>query len=43
MGLVHRARRHAAPANASFTRNLEAAPQAPDFGMNKSNMEELSL
>jgi Zn-dependent protease with chaperone function len=43
MGLVHRARREAAPAKASFARYLEAAPQAPDFGMIKSYMEELSL
>ena len=40
IGLVHRARREAAQAKASFARYLEAAPQAPDSGMIKSYMEE---
>lgn len=41
MGLVHRTRREAAQARASFQRYLEAAPQAPDFAMIKSYVEEL--
>ncbi|HZM35425.1 MAG TPA: M48 family metallopeptidase, partial [Burkholderiales bacterium] len=43
MGLVYRARREAAPARASFARYLESAPQAPDFTLIKSYMEELPL
>jgi len=43
IGLVHRTRRQAAEAKASFARYLEAAPQAPDFAMIKSYLEELSL
>ena len=43
MGLAYRARREAAPARASFARYLESAPQAPDFALIKSYMEELPL
>jgi Zn-dependent protease with chaperone function len=43
MGLVHRARKEAGPARASFQRYLEAAPQAPDSAMIRSYMEELPL
>ena len=43
MGLVYRTRREAAPARASFARYLESAPEAPDFALIKSYMEELPL
>jgi predicted Zn-dependent protease len=43
MGLIHRARKEAAQARASLGRYLEAAPQAPDFALIKSYMEELPL
>lgn len=43
MGLVLRARREAAQARASFARYLESAPDAPDFALIKSYMEELPL
>ncbi len=43
MGLIYRARKDAAQARASFARYLEAAPQAADFALIKSYMEELAL
>ncbi len=41
LGFIYRARGNAAEAKASFQRYLEAAPQAPDFAMIKSYLEEL--
>jgi predicted Zn-dependent protease len=41
LGLVHRSRKNAAEAKASFQRYLEAAPKAPDAALIKSYLEEL--
>jgi predicted Zn-dependent protease len=41
LGFIYKARNAAAQARASFQRYLEAAPQAPDFAMIKSYLEEL--
>jgi predicted Zn-dependent protease len=41
LGFIYRAREDAAQARASFQRYLDAAPQAPDFAMIKSYLEEL--
>jgi len=41
LGMIHRARNQAAEARASFQRYLEAAPDAADFTMIKSYLEEL--
>jgi len=41
LGMIHRARNQAAEARASFQRYLEAAPDAADFAMIKSYLEEL--
>jgi predicted Zn-dependent protease len=41
MGAIHRARKQAAEAKASFQRYLELAPGAPDVAMIKSYLEEI--
>jgi len=41
LGMIYRARNQAAEARASFQRYLEAAPDAADFGMIKSYLEDL--
>ena len=42
LGFIYKARSDAPRAREAFSRYLEAAPQAPDFGMIKSYLEELS-
>jgi predicted Zn-dependent protease len=42
LGMIHRARKNTTDARSSFQRYLDVAPQAPDAGMIKSYLEELS-